>query len=403
MKIVIKKIGLVFAVLLISFAAGIYPVNGYVAEQHFPVGFFQKLRYFIDHYFKNSNTPLSTLHPNKTVVSTSTLPTQHDSTTVTEKKSVGIFCLMPGNRLDQPINLEAPQYAPSWSNSFATGVALRSVWNTIEAKKGVYDWSHFDQGLALARANGKQISLSVSAGIYSPDWLFDENVSYLNLNIKTSFAAAQQTRMPLPWDQLYQNEWNSFIKEFANRYDGIPEISYIGIGGLGVAFETYITQDAQSVTDFNNAGGLEAWKKGTKAIIDMYGTYFKKTPFILVIGEPIKNNEGENAVADVVAYGVKKYPGRFGIRNDGLDAVSTTHFYRNALIDQYSSTAPVGFQMVWSTNGANVKQIKGTLDQAIMNGFNLGGHFIEVYQEDCAKNQYQAMLKTYNQKLIEKF
>ena len=57
------------------------------------------------------------------------------------------------------------------------GIALRTHWDRVEphehANADDFYWDYLDQGVALAAAHGKKVSISVTAGVTCPRWLFD--------------------------------------------------------------------------------------------------------------------------------------------------------------------------------------------------------------------------------------
>src|ERR1700738_982837 len=78
--------------------------------------------------------------------------------------TVGVYDLQDPNQLSiNPAILANPN---------VDGIALRSYWNHLEPADGVYDWSYIDKPLAQAVAAGKSVSLSDTAGIQTPDWVY---------------------------------------------------------------------------------------------------------------------------------------------------------------------------------------------------------------------------------------
>ena len=321
------------------------------------------------------------------------------------KEDDGIYCLPTGELPGQSINLSSSSNAPMWQASCISGVALRSVWTVIQPYKGVYDWSFFDQGLTLAQQNNKKISLSVAAGGYSPDWLINEGAAYLNITMQTNFLPQPQyAQMVLPWDPTFKREWSTFVQAMATRYDGNPNVAYVYIGGAGFYIETYVVRTQQDYNAFNAVGGLPKWIQGAKAVIDMYGSSFKNTPFLMAVANPVSQiasaqAAGESAVEEVVNYGLARYPGRFGIASDSLNDNSATTgstYFVNQMINQNSATSPVGFQMLGAATNSSPTSGMADLYTAVAAGVQMGGQYIEVYQRDCLNPQYTQMLSRAN-------
>jgi hypothetical protein len=333
------------------------------------------------------------------------LPSSKGADLVLGKEDDGIYCLFPGELPGKSVNLQSPSNFPPWHANYISGMALRSVWAVIQPYKGVYDWSFFDQGLGLARQYNKKISLSVAAGGFSPNWLINEGASYLNITIQTNFLPQpEQLQMVLPWDPTFQREWSTFIHAMAARYDGSSNVSYVYVGGPGNYIETYVVRTQQDYDAFNAVGGLPKWIESAKAVIDMYGSSFKQTPFLMAVANPVgqipsAQAAGESAVEEVVNYGLAKYPGRFGVACDSLNDNSATTgstYFANQMIEQNSAMSPAGFQMLAAATNSPSTSTVTDLYTALAAGIELGGQFVEVYQTDCMNPQYTRMLSQAN-------
>gem|GEM_PF-5645972 len=66
---------------------------------------------------------------------------------------------------------------PALRNPYAQGISLRTHWNRVEphehADPNDFYWDYLDQGVALGANYGKKVSISVTAGVVSPQWVFD--------------------------------------------------------------------------------------------------------------------------------------------------------------------------------------------------------------------------------------
>jgi len=155
---------------------------------------------------------------------------------------------------------------------------------------------------------------------------------------------------------------------------------------------------------------MVAWQAVTKEIIDTYMTAFPTTPPFITVARPFPNNQGgTRALNAIVAWGVAKYPGRFGIMNSQLHATSVPSYFANAAIYNNWLTQPTGVQFLCSSgNAANVARLSNSPPwgsgpllspyDAINNSFtaalNIGCRYVETYEVDVINPAYQTMLAT---------
>src|SRR5947209_8776574 len=129
------------------------------------------------------------------------------STAWAGSEAVGVYDLVAGN---------TPVSAKALANPNVDGIALRSQWQTLEPADGVYDWSYFDGQIAAATAAGKSVSLSVTAGIFSPSWLYDEGAQAFTFVGRKS---PDPQTIPVPYDPVFLEKWQAFVQAFGRRYD----------------------------------------------------------------------------------------------------------------------------------------------------------------------------------------
>lgn len=299
--------------------------------------------------------------------------------------AAGIFCLMAGDRAGD----KAPDLRSSkvWDSPSIDGVRLRTFWDKIEPEAGRYNWAHLDEGLAQAERSGKAVSFSIGAGMATPAWVYGQGVGKFQFTPPPNPGTGQSPGdmvMPLPWDERFQAEWGKFIRATAERYDGNPRVAYIVMAGFGPLIETFLVKFPQDMARIQAMGGTEKWVSASERIIDLYAAAFKKTPFFIAMGEPIRGREGQEALQKVVQYGLQKYPGRFGVMHCALSVGEAGRFsYKDSVIRSSSEKTPVGVQFIWSTTGRNADRVGGTLGQALDRALKLKAHFVEVYASDC--------------------
>ena len=284
-----------------------------------------------------------------------------------------------------------------FDNPAVDGVIFRTSWAVTEPQNGGYDWSPIDRLVQEARRTGKILGLGVVAGFRSPEWFLRSGAMTMTTEFSRNYAQQRQITVPVPWDPAFQRKWGELLQVAAGRYDAEPAVAYVLIAGLGQAFEPFMARSPEDRRTFEASGGLPRWIEGAKAVIDLYALHFKATPFVLTMHNPVLSPEGERAIQAVVEYGLRAYPGRFGVKYDGLDAVgiaagSPANFYHRA-ISESSSRTPVGYQMVWASQGINAKWLRGSLAEVLERGVALKAHFVEVYAVDCDNPLHAEVLK----------
>jgi uncharacterized repeat protein (TIGR01451 family) len=166
---------------------------------------------------------------------------------------------------------------------------------------------------------------------------------------------------------------------------------YVVMSGMGQIVETYMAQTDQDTTTLTNLGGASPWAVAAKKIIAAYANAFPTTPFFITAAKPFHTADGLSALQQVVDWGAATYPGRFGIMDASLNAVSDTGYYPNLAVYTYHSTQPVGFQTLCS-EATDPVRLRGTLDQTLKAGVQLGAKFIEIYQADADDPAQQTVL-----------
>jgi hypothetical protein len=88
---------------------------------------------------------------------------------------IGIMYLENSDAVGDPIHDWTDD--PALTNPFVQGIALRTQWGRVEphehANANDFYWDFLDQGVALAAAHGKKVSILVTAGVTTPQWVYD--------------------------------------------------------------------------------------------------------------------------------------------------------------------------------------------------------------------------------------
>src|SRR5882724_9646501 len=104
---------------------------------------------------------------------------------------IGIMYLENADSLGDPIHDWSRDPAPT--NPYVQGIALRTHWDRVEphehADPNDFYWDYLDQGVAFAAAHGKKVSISVTAGVTTPQWVYDAGAPIFMVTEENGYSA----------------------------------------------------------------------------------------------------------------------------------------------------------------------------------------------------------------------
>lgn len=297
------------------------------------------------------------------------------------------------------------------------GVSLRVRWSTLEPQRGSYDWTMLDDHFARAEAAGKRVSLCISAGVSTPNWVFADGA------VEFTFRDGNETvRIPVPWDPVYLDRWKALIAAAGRRYSSREALVQVKVTGIqhksaeaGLPFDD---PDVNNWLDVRDAGGARdgytrakvrgAWQQLMRAFSDSFP--FQKVtialgpnhfPAIDDDGNVFQSSSGgDGIIADqIVAYGKDVYGpdqggaanvrvNQFMAQNNGL---STT--WHSLDVAAAAAQVDAGYQMLWSVSNDPTGRMNGghpygasqaptVLRDALDRGIRNGARFLELYPID---------------------
>jgi hypothetical protein len=304
-----------------------------------------------------------------------------------------------------------------YSNHSMTGVALTLNWSALEPKQGQYNWSYFDNAIAQAVQNGRQVGLAVLAGAYSPSWLYKAGAAKFQLRwyIPSQFTECSMQTLPLPWDPVFLSNFTRMIAALGARYAGNPAVTMVGLTGINSVTGEMLL--AYSAGTHSVGGGLcgaapiapvSAWKsagylpsKVTSAwssIVAAYVAAFPTQQLVVATGSwgfpPIDNtgaiisgSSGDmQEVLTLDGIGAQLVGARYVLQNDGLSVGYTYPRPSTVPADtllSYSTKVRVTTDTACADNGYVTPCDPVAMMTTMMaNATAAGAEFIDLYPDD---------------------
>ena len=98
---------------------------------------------------------------------------------------------------------------PCLTNPNVDGFRMRTGWEKIQPDNETgYNWRSIDAAIAIAAQYGKKLSISIAAGLSTPDWVYTSSPAvYKYAMIETDPTTGLSVgNQPLPWDTAFQTK-----------------------------------------------------------------------------------------------------------------------------------------------------------------------------------------------------
>lgn len=178
---------------------------------------------------------------------------------------------------------------------------LRLPWAMVEPEEGKYNWAALDTPAQRWIARGGQVAFRITCSegwleYATPKWVFEAGAKGVRWNFgwgKGGGPAPDGKAVdPEFCDPVYLKKLENFLKAFAARYDGRPEVAFVDIGTYGLWGEGH-THGSSRVPQ-------ERMNREVKVHIDLHRKYFRKTQ--LVISDDVSHSYNPDANPELLAY-----------------------------------------------------------------------------------------------------
>ena len=118
-----------------------------------------------------------------------------------------------------------------------TVIYLRLPWCYLEPEEGVFRWDIIDSKIAPWLKAGKKVAFRISCQdhtiVSTPQWVLDKGVKGYRYHYKNKPENA--LIFEPKWDDpILLAEHEKFLKAFAKRFDGNPDVAFVDLGSFGL-------------------------------------------------------------------------------------------------------------------------------------------------------------------------
>jgi len=267
-----------------------------------------------------------------------------------------------------------PPFALTTGSGEKVGLAYRAGWKQTEKGEGQYDWSLIDLAASTAEAEGVPFALSITAGQYSPAWIYTAGVEDF-----TFVENDTEKRMPVPWDATYKRFWTNFIGAVGARYG--TRVSRIALTGLNSSTqEELLPKDPGAVADWQTVGYTNT------RIQQTFKDFGSKIVASFPSSVPIASMHGNNffpslpgnpdTTMDLINFGVAKWP-NFALQYNGAVGIPDLLWTG---VTTYRTNYPTRTLGLQAGAPLGVAHTQSTITQAE----SLGAAWLELYPPDLA-------------------
>jgi hypothetical protein len=213
------------------------------------------------------------------------------------------------------------------ANPYVAGTYLGYYWKQLEPQQGQFNWNLIDQDMQPWVAHGKKVILRVSTAGWTswnkaadsqhgtPQWVYDQGVA--------SVTEIDGAVLPQYWAPYFLQSLYTFVRAFASRYDGSPNVSAVEIG-IGDGGETKVdtrSDNPNCLALWQSIGYTdEIWWNTIQLIASFYIASFHHTPLVLMPdGTFIGKTPGYHG-SKVFGYAIQK---NLWLQDNGLVAYRT--------------------------------------------------------------------------------
>lgn len=156
-------------------------------------------------------------------------------------------------------------------------VYLRLPWGWLEPEEGRFNWNAIDTPAQQWIARGAQIAFRITVSETlrdaTPAWVARAGAKTIRWNWPTGRDPNGRFWECVPDDPVFLEKFGNFLRAFAARYDGRPEVAFIDVGSVGIWGEGH--------TDRTIGLSPEETQRIVKTHVDLHRQFFKRSRLVV--------------------------------------------------------------------------------------------------------------------------
>jgi hypothetical protein len=202
-----------------------------------------------------------------------------------------------------------PGDTAAWFPGCST-VYLRLPWAYIEPQEGAFNWAAVDTPAQRWIERGGQVAFRITCSeswlrFATPEWVKAAGAKGVFWDYGKGVSTNGAFWDPDFIDPVFLAKLENFLKAFAARYDGRPEVAFIDVGSYGLWGEGH--------TGASSRVPQEKMNEDVKRHIDLYAKYFPHTT--LVISDDVNGPQNQTGHYELLDYARSK---GIGWRDDSI-------------------------------------------------------------------------------------
>ncbi len=271
------------------------------------------------------------------------------------------------------------------ANTHLSGVHMAIRWIDFEPERSQYAFERLDKIISKIHETNLKYKLILVPGTAAPDFIYSLGAQEFLTKDSNKYHSTygEDIRIPLPWDETYQELFFEAVAELAKHYADDDHLIAVGITIVNfMSPEMHLPHsdaDMQKWSQYSNHEALieSSWKKG----IDTFAKLFPNKQLCIELTKPMTGMDDE--VDRIIKYGLEKYPNRFTIQSDQLNGRNNNqNLFSYQKIMEYADQLHNGFQNVAGWHFPQAAERQGSKNQTIYNYLYVDAEYMEIWYGD---------------------